>query len=89
MGNQYATTILNKSDVYIVMIALGAGASGIYQTNYSLIATAFTLINAAMMRGCYPTILRKWSEGKKDEVQTLLNTAVRLSLIHISEPTRH
>ena len=81
MGNQFATTILNKSDVYIVMIALGAGASGIYQTNYSLIATAFTLINAAMMRGCYPTILRKWSEGKKDEVQTLLNTAVRMYLL--------
>lgn len=81
MGNQFATTILNKSDIYIIMIALGAGASGIYQTNYSLIATAFTLINAAMMRGCYPTILRKWSENKKEEVQLLLNEAARMYLL--------
>ena len=34
-----------------------------------------------MMRGCYPTILRKWSEGKKDEVQTLLDAAVRMYLL--------
>jgi O-antigen/teichoic acid export membrane protein len=81
MGNQFATTILNKSDIYIIMFFVGAGASGIYQTNYSLIATAFTLINAAIMRGCYPTILRKWSEGSKDEVQVLLNEAVRMYLL--------
>ena len=81
MGNQFATTILNKSDIYIVLIGVGAGAAGIYQTNYSLVATAFTLINAAIMRGCYPTILRRWSEGKKEEVQVLLNEAVRMYLL--------
>ncbi|MGN1350850.1 MAG: polysaccharide biosynthesis C-terminal domain-containing protein [Anaerovoracaceae bacterium] len=81
MGNQFATTILNKSDIYIILIGVGAGASGIYQTNYSLVATAFTLINAAIMRGCYPTILRRWAEGKKDEVQELLNEAVRMYLL--------
>lgn len=81
MGNQFATTILNKSDIYIVLLFVGAGASGVYQTNYSLIATAFTLINAAIMRGCYPTIIRKWSENKKEEVQVLLNEAVRMYLM--------
>lgn len=81
MGNQLATSVLNKSDIYIITIALGASAAGIYQTNYSLIATAFTLLNASVMRGCYPTILRAWSEGKKDDVQRLLNEAVRMYML--------
>lgn len=81
MGNQLATSVLNKSDIYIITIALGASAAGIYQTNYSLIATAFTLLNASVMRGCYPTILRAWSEGKKEDVQRLLNEAVRMYML--------
>ncbi|MDO4300678.1 MAG: lipopolysaccharide biosynthesis protein [Clostridia bacterium] len=81
MGNQLATSVLNKSDIYIITIALGASAAGIYQTNYSLIATAFTLLNASVMRGCYPTILRAWSEGKKNDVQRLLNEAVRMYML--------
>lgn len=81
MGNQLATSVLNKSDIYIITIALGASAAGIYQTNYSLIATAFTLLNASVMRGCYPTILRAWSEGKRDDVQRLLNEAVRMYML--------
>lgn len=81
MGNQLTTSVLNQSDVYIVTAVLGDVASGIYKTNYSLIATAFTLLNASVMRGCYPTILRAWSEGKKDDVQRLLNEAVRMYLI--------
>lgn len=81
MGNQLATSVLNKSDIYIITIAIGASAAGIYQTNYSLVATAFTLLNASVMRGCYPTILRAWSEGKKDDVQRLLNEAVRMYML--------
>lgn len=81
MGNQLATSVLNKSDIYIITIVLSANASGIYQTNYSLIATAFTLLNASVMRGCYPTILRAWSEGKKEDVQRLLNEAVRMYML--------
>lgn len=81
MGNQLATSVLNKSDIYIITLVLGASAAGIYQTNYSLIATAFTLLNASVMRGCYPTILRAWSENKKDDVQRLLNEAVRMYLL--------
>ena len=81
MGNQLATSVLNQSDVYIVTAVLGASAAGIYKTNYSLIATAFTLLNASVMRGCYPTILRAWSEGKKADVQRLLNEAVRMYML--------
>ena len=33
------------------------------------------------MRGCYPTILRAWSEDKKEQVQKLLNEAVRMYMI--------
>ncbi len=81
MGNQLATSILNQSDVYIITIMLSAGAAGVYKANYSLISTAFTLLNASVMRGCYPTILRAWSEGKKDDVQRLLNEAVRMYML--------
>lgn len=81
MGNQLATSVLNKSDIYIVTIIIGAGAAGIYQTNYSLIATAFTLLNASVMRGCYPTILRAWSEGDKENTKKLVGSAVRFYLL--------
>lgn len=81
MGNQLATSVLNKSDIYIVTIIIGAGAAGIYQTNYSLIATAFTLLNASVMRGCYPTILRAWSEGDKENTKRLVGSAVRFYLL--------
>lgn len=81
MGNQLATSVLNKSDIYIVTIIIGAGAAGIYQTNYSLIATAFTLLNASVMRGCYPTILRAWSEGDKPQTKKLIGDAVRFYLL--------
>lgn len=81
MGNQFATSVLNKSDIYIVTILVGAGAAGIYQMNYSLIATAFTLLNASVMRGCYPTILRAWAEGNKEQTKKLIGDAVRFYLL--------
>lgn len=81
MGNQLTTSVLNQSDAYIITLMLGASASGIYKANYSLISSAFTLLNASVMRGCYPTILRAWSEDKKEQVQKLLNEAVRMYMI--------
>ena len=58
MGNMITTSVLNKSDIYIITAVLGASAAGIYQTNYSLIATAFTLLSASVMRGSYPKGIR-------------------------------
>lgn len=81
MGNQLATSVLTQSDGYIITFAFNIGLAGIYKTNYSLISVAFTMLNASVMRGCYPTILRAWSEGKKDDVQRLLNEAVRMYLL--------
>ena len=81
MGNMLSTSVLNKSDIYIITAILGASASGIYQMNYTLVATAFTLLNASVMRGCYPTILRAWSEGNKDAAKWYLNSAVRMYLM--------
>ena len=81
MGNMITTSVLNKSDIYIVTGFLGASAAGIYQTNYSLVATAFTMLSAAVMRGHYPTILRIWSEGRKEEANQLVSAAARFYLI--------
>lgn len=81
MGNMITTSVLNKSDIYIITAILGASAAGIYQTNYSLIATAFTLLSASVMRGSYPTILRTWAEGNKDETSRLISEAVRMYLL--------
>lgn len=85
MGNLIATSILNKSDIYIITGFKGEAEAGIYQTNYSFIASAFTLLSAAVMRGSYPTILRTWSEGKKELSANLIADAVRMFLI-ISVP---
>lgn len=81
MGNMITTSVLNKSDIYIISGLLGFGMAGIYQTNYSLIATAFTLLSASVMRGSYPTILRTWSEGKKELTEQLISEAVRFYLL--------
>ena len=81
MGNLITTQILNKSDVYIITHFLGHGEAGIYQQNYSVVSTAFTMLAAAVMRGSYPTILRTWSEGRKEQAGKLVNEAVRLYLI--------
>ncbi|MCD7905622.1 MAG: lipopolysaccharide biosynthesis protein [Clostridiales bacterium] len=81
MGNLITTQILNKSDVYIITFFQGKGAAGIYSTNYSLVSSAFTMLSAAVMRGSYPTILRTWSEGKKEQAGKLVNEAVRMYLV--------
>lgn len=81
MGNMLTTSVLNKSDIYIVTFFLGASAAGIYQTNYSLVATAFTMLSSAVMRGSYPTVLRVWSEGKKELSTRLISNAARLYLM--------
>ncbi len=81
MGNMLTTSVLNKSDIYIVTFFLGTSAAGIYQTNYSLVATAFTMLSAAVMRGSYPTVLRVWSEGKKELSTQLISNAARLYLL--------
>ena len=85
MGNMLATSVLNKSDIYIITSFLGDDKAGIYQTNYSIIAATFTLISAGAMRGSYPTIVRTWSEGKKDMAQKLIGDAIRFYLL-ISVP---
>jgi len=81
MGNMITTSVLNKSDVYIIKGYLGSSDAGIYQTNYSIIAAAFTMLSAAIMRGSYPTIVRTWSEGKKEMTEKLISDAVRMFLI--------
>lgn len=81
MGNLIATSILNKSDIYIITGFKGEAEAGIYQTNYSIIASAFTLLSAAIMRGSYPTILRTWSEGKKELSANLVSEAIRMFLL--------
>jgi O-antigen/teichoic acid export membrane protein len=81
MGNQLATSVLNKSDIYIITAIVSDVAAGIYSTNYSLIATAFTLLNASVMRGSYPTILRTWSEGDKPLTERLIGEAVRFYML--------
>ena len=81
MGNMLTTSVLNKSDIYIITFILSEAAAGIYQTNYSLIATAFTLLSASIMRGSYPTIVRTWSEGDKALTERLVGEAVRFYLL--------
>lgn len=81
MGNMITTSVLNKSDIYIITFLLTEAAAGIYQTNYSLIATAFTLLSASVMRGSYPTILRTWGEGNKELAEKLVGEAVRFYLL--------
>lgn len=81
MGNMIATSILNKSDIYVIQYFLGEEKVGIYQTNYSIIASAFTLLAAGAMRGSYPTIIRTWSEGNEELAKNLIKSAIRNYLL--------
>lgn len=81
MGNMIATSVLNKSDIYIIGYFLGEDKVGIYQTNYSIIASAFTLLATGAMRGSYPTIIRTWSEGDEELTKNLLGVAIRTYLL--------
>ena len=81
MGNMIATSVLNKSDIYIIQYFLGEDKVGIYQTNYSIIASAFTLLAAGAMRGSYPTIIRTWSEGDTELTKSLISNAIRTYLL--------
>lgn len=81
MGNMITTTVLSRSGSFVIIAIIGASSTGIYQTNYSLIATAFTLLSASVMRGSYPTILRTWAEGEKKLTETLVGEAVRMYLL--------
>lgn len=81
VGNLIATSILNKSDIYVITVYIGEAAAGIYQTNYTIVASAFTMLSAAVMRGSYPTILRTWSEDKKELTEKLISEAVRFFLL--------
>lgn len=85
VGNLITTSVLNKSDIYIITFFLGESSAGIYQTNYSIVSAAFTMLMAAVMRGSYPTIVRTWSEGKKELSEKLVSEAVRFFLL-ISVP---
>lgn len=81
MGNMVTNSILNKSDAYIITGYVGSAATGIYQTNYSIVATAFTMLSSSIMRGSYPTILKVWSEGRKEEAISLISDSVRTYLL--------
>lgn len=85
MVNLIATSVLNKSDIYVINSYLGQTDTGIYQTNYSIIASAFTLLSIGVMRGSYPTILKEWSKNEKESAGKLLEMAIRNYLL-ISVP---
>lgn len=81
IGNMIATSILNKSDIYIITNYWGEDKAGIYQTNYSIIASAFILIASGAMRGSYPTILKAWNDGSREKSEELLKVAIRNYLL--------
>ena len=85
MWNMLTTSILNKSDVLLISLFLGVSSAGIYQTNYSLVATTFTMLSMAIMRGSYPTVLCVWNEGNNELANKLISNTVRFYLI-ISVP---
>lgn len=81
IGNLIATTVLNNSDRYIISYFKGDSAVGKYHTSYSVVSAAFTMIQTAIMRGSYPSILRAHSEGNTNLTQQLISQAVRNYLL--------
>jgi len=77
IGNILTITILNSSDRFFIGHYGNAADVGVYTINYSLISAAFTVLSYAVMRGTYPTILRAWSAGRREDAKRLISHAVR------------
>ncbi len=85
MGVSIATWVLSASDKYIIKIFRDSAEVGVYAVSYSLVAAGFTLLNASLMLGTYPIILKTWREQGREETEELMGKIVRYYLL-ISVP---
>jgi len=81
IGNVITTSVLNNSDRYFIGAFIDMGAVAIYTVNYSAIASVFTSLSAAIMRGTYPTVLRVWNEGDQDQAKRLISQTARMYML--------
>jgi len=81
IGNVITTNVLNNADKYFIGAFIDAGAVAVYTANYSAIASVFTSLSAAIMRGTYPTVLRVWNEGDEAQAKRLISQTARMYML--------
>jgi O-antigen/teichoic acid export membrane protein len=81
VGNLATTTVLNHSGKYVMRYYLQRGVTALYTTNYSVVSAAFTMLNAALMRGSFPIVLKTHATGDVKLTERLISQAVRNYLL--------
>ncbi len=81
LGVTASIGLLNMVDRFIIKGVSTSAALAVYNTNYTISSTVFTLVMAAIMRGVYPSILAGFRQGGKTETLPLLNYGTRMYVL--------
>lgn len=81
IGLTFSTAILYNSSRYVIQIIIGSAAVGIYYANQSLMSSAFSMLSNAVMKGSYPSILKVWNDGDKQQTAKLISQSVRTYML--------
>ncbi len=81
IANGISMSLLNVSDRYALGLLKGTSQVGIYSANYGIASAVFSMLNFALMRASYPSIIRAWRQDERKEASELLSHAVRNYLL--------
>jgi len=75
--------LLNISDRYLLQIFRGSAEVGIYAPNYSLVASAFGLVTAPLLKAAHPLLMKAAgvTDVDKEQLQTLITSFSRYFLL--------
>ncbi len=80
-GTVTVSMILNISDRYLILNFFDARSVGIYTANYSIISTAFLMINYSITRASMPLIMKLYNNNEKEKSYELINNTVKYYLL--------
>lgn len=80
IGLAMTSAITNFSDRFIIEGYFGPSYVAIYQGNYSIASSAFTMLMVGIMRAVNPNILRAW-EDREDKIEDKVWNGLRIFLI--------
>ena len=73
--------MLAYSDRYVIAILLGAGAVGVYSTNYSIAEKLLIVVQAPLIYAAHPQIMSTWEHGHHVRTQQMVRNATRWLVI--------
>lgn len=72
---------LAYSDRYAIALILGAGAVGLYSTNYSIAEKLLILVQGPLIYAAHPQIVSTWEHGRHADTERMVRNATRWLMI--------